>query len=71
MGPMERCPYSKSGAHDLCTVVPDDDDRDMTLSCNKCGAIRRLPVSGALPSAPLDDSVAAFIERAALAARER
>ena len=58
--PMDPCPYNKAGRHELNIVVPTEDTGDLTLFCDRCGAIRRLPVSGAIAS-PLDDMPAAYI----------
>lgn len=54
LGPLDRCPYSKKGAHHLAAIIPGDDDHDVTFYCEWCGALRRLPATGALTSS-LDD----------------
>lgn len=54
LGPMAPCPNGKKGQHNLCAVIPDNDDNDLTLFCDRCGMVRRMPVNGAL-SVPLDD----------------
>jgi hypothetical protein len=59
---MDPCPTTKNGRHDLSAVIPGEDTGDITLFCDRCGAIRRVPVSGAL-GVPLDDMSAAAIAR--------
>lgn len=61
---MDRCPVSKHGGHELNAILPDADGGDMTLFCDRCGAMRRVPVSGALLSGSLDDADAEAILRA-------
>lgn len=62
LDPMLPCPVRKRGEHDLSVIVPSEDTGDLTLFCDACGAVRRLPVSGALQ---LDDRAADEILRAA------
>lgn len=61
---MDKCPIGKRGRHELNAVLPDDADKDMTLFCAHCGALRRVPVTGALFASRLDDLTPAEIERA-------
>jgi len=63
--PMEPCPVQKSGRHELLVITPSEDDHDMTLACHRCGALRRVPVTGAINLGPLDDQPAWAIIRAA------
>jgi hypothetical protein len=66
IAPMDPCPAAKR--HLLNVVLPEEMDGDMTFFCERCGALRRVPVAGSiLPDQPLDDLTAADI--AALAAR--
>lgn len=58
---MDPCPVSKHGRHELTAVLPDDDTHDMTLFCDACGAMRRVPVSGSLTGGSLDDLDPALI----------
>ena len=60
---MEQCTVNKNGRHELSAVIPEDSDHDMTLFCSHCGALRRVPVSGAL-TASLDDLDAGAIRLA-------
>lgn len=55
--PLPACPADpKRGAHHLMLVIPETSDGDLTLLCEACGTVGRLPVSGALkPEVPLDD----------------
>ena len=48
IGAMDLCPARKDGAHRLIPLVPDDAGMDMTLFCDRCGAMRRVPVTGQL-----------------------
>lgn len=62
---MDPCPRQRKGRHSLSAVLPESSDLDMTLFCCKCGAMRRVAVTGALPRVgSLDDLTAADIERA-------
>ena len=61
IAPMEPCPY-KRGRHELGAVIPEDDDRELTLFCTHCGAMRRRPVSGPLTQALDDIDVEAIAE---------
>jgi hypothetical protein len=58
--PLPPCPCSRTGSHDLSAIVPSEDDGDVTLFCDHCGIVRRLPVKGAL-GRPLDDYTGATI----------
>ncbi len=58
---MKRCKVDAKGRHELNVVIPDEYDRDMTLFCANCGALRRVPVSGQLLASRLDDLTAAEI----------
>ena len=62
IGPMEPCPHTKAGRHALNAILPEDSDHDMTLFCEWCGAMRRVPVSGALYVGSLDGLTAAQIK---------
>ena len=53
--PMEPCPYEKRGRHHLMAMFPVDGDGDLTLSCSRCGATRRMALNGLLPDTPMDD----------------
>ena len=60
IGPMAPCPVAKR--HSLAVILPEETDGDMTLFCERCGSLRRVPVAGAiLPDAPMDDLTAAEI----------
>ena len=53
---MDPCPHRDSGKHELNALIPSDDDRDLTLFCGHCGAMRRVPATGSLwKGSPLDD----------------
>lgn len=52
---MEPCPYGKRGDHRLSAVIPGDEAGDLTLFCEVCGALRRVPVMGRLLHERLDD----------------
>lgn len=52
---MDPCPYRKKGRHDISVVLPEDADHDMTLFCDACGAVRRMPVNGSPLASRLDD----------------
>lgn len=63
---MDPCPASKSGRHSMAAIVPSEDaDMDVTLYCERCGAIRRFCVNGPLVASRLDDASAEEIARAA------
>ena len=62
--PLERCPVRKSGAHHLAAIIPEDSDHDMTLFCEACGIVRRMPIHGSVIGGSLDDVDAARIMRA-------
>ena len=49
---MGRCPVRKGGRHSLAAVLPESSDGYMTLFCESCGAVRRLPVSGEVSVPP-------------------
>jgi len=55
MAPMDPCPCGKNGAHELSAVLPESSDGDLTLFCDRCGALRRVPVQGAIYADRLDD----------------
>lgn len=61
--PMPRCKVGRKGRHDLSFIIPENDDRDLTLVCDACGALRRVPVTGELLASRLDDLTPAEIER--------
>lgn len=55
--PLDPCPAAKR--HALNVILPEESDGDMTLFCERCGALRRVPVAGSmLPEHPLDDFTA-------------
>jgi hypothetical protein len=62
--PMDPCPVTKTGKHNLAVITLGEDDGDITLSCHICGAIRRVPAKGAI-AIPLDDMPTWAIIRAA------
>jgi hypothetical protein len=62
---MARCPRGKKGAHQIAAIVPGDDEHDITLYCEHCGALRRAPATGELMVSRLDDLDAETIERIA------
>lgn len=49
---MAPCPTHTKGRHDLVLVVPEDDDHDLLIVCERCGAVKRESIS--VPR-PLDD----------------
>ena len=52
--PLDPCPAAKR--HALNVILPEESDGDMTLFCERCGTLRRVPVSGSLlPDSPMDD----------------
>jgi hypothetical protein len=56
---LPRCPVnSKRGAHHIAAIIPGEDTGDVTLFCEQCGMVRRMPASGALT---LDEADAAAI----------
>ena len=64
---MDPCPVSKGGRHSLASIVPTEDaDMDVTLYCERCGAVRRFCVSGDLLASRLDDADAESILLASL-----
>lgn len=55
---MDPCPMRRKG-HALFAIVPETGKHDMTLFCERCGAMRRVPVTGRMvPADRLDDVVA-------------
>lgn len=52
---MDRCPYSKRGAHELSVIVPDTADLPAVLFCDRCGATKTVSLQ-MLP--PADDFIA-------------
>lgn len=48
------CPYGKGGKHAIASITPEDATLDMTLYCDLCGAVRRIPATGPLISESLD-----------------
>ena len=66
--PMPPCPYARPkdhGGHSLSYIVPGDDDHDLLLVCERCGAVKREAVA---TPAPVDDLPADVLR--ILAARE-
>lgn len=59
---MEPCPVGKEGRHELMALYVDDiaraDTSDLTLACQRCGALRRVPLTGAMVASRLDDATA-------------
>jgi len=65
---MPACPVRKRGRHELAVVFPSDAESDMTLYCESCGMVRRLPMTGEI-SPPLDTlSTDEILRRAGLMA---
>ncbi len=62
--PLPPCPFEKRGRHHLMVIVPESDDNDLTLICEACCAIRRIPVTGRLVGETLDGLTADDIEKA-------
>lgn len=62
VGPLAPCPSGKRGRHHLAAILPGDDEHDVTLYCEACGTLRRMPATGALTSS-LDDLDAVTIAR--------
>ena len=55
-GPMAPCPARKSGAHRFASYgIEDGASSSVTLACEACGSVRRIPATGAL--LPLDDAL--------------
>jgi hypothetical protein len=50
--PLPRCPTGRKGRHELCVVVPDNDQNSVLLFCSHCGITARETME--LPR-PLDD----------------
>ena len=61
--PLDPCPSNKRGRHNLTAVYPDDAQYDLTLFCNRCGTMRRLPLTGAILADRMDDLSADEIMR--------
>ena len=59
---MAPCLVGKNGRHALAALYPSDAVLDLTLFCEHCGMVRRLPMSGEI-SAPLDALSASEILR--------
>ena len=50
---MARCPFNaRTGAHHLAFVIPEDDEHDLLLVCERCGSVKRVPIT---TPRPLDD----------------
>jgi hypothetical protein len=60
--PMDPCPADKRGRHELMALFVNDvehaPDTDVTFACQRCGALRRVPLTGALVISRLDDASA-------------
>lgn len=56
--PMERCPYSKRGQHELMAIIPIPEDVEkgvpLTLACGHCGMVKQHPLTWS-GSGSLDD----------------
>jgi hypothetical protein len=63
LAPMDACPFSKNGRHDLSAILPDSSEGDVTLFCDGCGAMRRVPVTGAVVMDNTADMTVEEIER--------
>lgn len=50
---MTPCPVNKRGRHSMAVVFSSDGNQDMTMYCEHCGMVRRLPMSGEV-GVPLD-----------------
>ena len=65
MPAMDRCPVGKDGRHALMALYVNDTEKavetDLTLACCHCGAVRRVPLTGALYASRLDDADASQI----------
>lgn len=61
LAPMAPCPYDKRGRHHMAFVIPETSEGDLTLACEACAAIRRVPVSGPLYAGSADDLLNAEI----------
>ena len=61
---MDPCPHGKKGRHQLAAIIPGDDEHDITLYCEQCGALRRAPATGPVLAERLDDLSAEEIKRA-------
>lgn len=59
---MDPCPFGKDSRHALMALYVDDiaraDTSDLTLACQHCGALRRVPLTGAMVASRLDDATA-------------
>lgn len=58
---MNPCPVDGKGRHDFAAVIPESSEYDMTLYCQRCGAMRRVPVYGAMVTGSLDGMNASTI----------
>lgn len=43
---MPPCPADKRGRHALGALFPAEASFDLTLFCERCGMVRRLPMTG-------------------------
>ena len=50
---MAPCPVDKRGRHSMAALWPESSVGDMTMYCERCGMVRRLPMSGEV-GVPLD-----------------
>lgn len=55
LAPLDPCPYSKRGDHHAGMILPESSDGYLTWYCEACGAMRRVPASGAIQGERLDD----------------
>jgi hypothetical protein len=47
------CPADKRGRHSVAAIFSSEGNHDMTMFCEHCGMVRRLPMSGEV-GVPLD-----------------
>ena len=59
---MAPCPVGRRGRHALASVFSSDAEHDLTMFCERCGMVRRLPMTGEV-GVPLDQMDAAEIVR--------
>ncbi len=50
---MAPCPVGKGGRHEIAAVFSSEGNQDLTMFCEWCGMVRRLPMSGVV-GVPLD-----------------
>ena len=50
---MAPCPVDKRGRHSMAAIFSSEGNDDLTMFCERCGMVRRLPMSGEV-GVPLD-----------------